>query len=559
MKYFGRLLHGLISLAFALAVFACLQNEKVTSTEILNPPGKSTVVGLFSDENGKPMPGVVVRAYPIDYNPIFDTRQDAVHKHFDSTDAEGKFEIEDLDSGTYNFVAEDGKSGKKAMVRTILVDGTVEVALGTHLLKRTGALTYLVPDSLPKKMAFIWIPGTPFKSSLERGNIESHRGLLDSLPSGRIPALVYSNLTDAYHVQPLVEEVPIRSDDTLPADVYSTFKYNKRIFLNTTATGANLMSNAGRFPLRVGISKADLDFSLLQKNGNDLRFAKPDGTPLAYELESWDPDNGNAAVWISMESVVGNDSTQYIRMYFGDSLATSQSSGSSVFSPQFGYRGVWHLNEMSSDAPFQYKDATGNSNHGTGVGMTHFPRIPSLTSYGQEFDSATTGINVGTGPTLHSDKALTLESWVQIKSFIAHGNFLAKAVPGGGYPFYQYGLTLGDISNTLRLTLTIGGINYELWSNQTLTLGNWIYVAGTYDGNAMRIYINGVEVDAGFATGSLTDFGRPLMIGTYEYPSGTHFDGWIDEPRVSGIARDAAYFKLIYENLKPGSRLLRFE
>jgi hypothetical protein len=546
-------------MALALLVFACLQNDKVASTEILNPPGKSTVVGLFSDENGKPIFGTVVRAYPIDYNPVSDTRKDEVLKHFDSTDAEGKFEIEGLDSGTYNIVAEAGLSGKKGMIRTIHVDGENDLTLGRHLLKRTGALTYLVPDSLTKKSAFIWIPGTPFKAALERANRESHRGQLDSLPPGHMPAVVYSNLTSAYTLHTLVKEVPIRSDDTLPADVNSSFRYNKRIFLNTTLSGANLMNHVTNFPLRVRIGAGDIDFSLLQKSGNDIRFTKPDGSPLAYELEVWDPANSQAAAWVRMDNVSGNTSSQYIRMYFGDSTAVSKSSGPAVFSPQIGYRGVWHLNEVSGDVPGQYQDATGNGNHGTGIGMTRFPRIPSLTGYSQEFDSVSTAINTGASPTLHSDNALTLESWIQIKSFRARGNFIAKGYDGGGSPFYEYGLTLGNLSNNLRFTLTINGINYELGSIQTFNLGEWTYVAGTFDGNVLRIFINGVEVRSWAISGTVNDFGRPLILGNYEFPSGTHFDGFLDEPRVSVVARDAAYFKLTFENLKPDSRLLRIE
>ena len=59
----------------------------------------------------------------------------------------------------------------------------------------------------------------------------------------------------------------------------------------------------------------------------------------------------------------------------------------------------------------------------------------------------------------------------------------------------------------------------------------WTYVAFTYDGATVRLYINGTQVASRAATGAIQTTNSPLWIGGNS-PYGEYFQGLIDEARV---------------------------
>jgi hypothetical protein len=67
-------------------------------------------------------------------------------------------------------------------------------------------------------------------------------------------------------------------------------------------------------------------------------------------------------------------------------------------------------------------------------------------------------------------------------------------------------------------------------------------VAGTYDGVALRLYVNGALVATTPATSPMNATADPLLIGTKAGASiaGDHFHGLLDEVRVYGRALTAA-------------------
>jgi hypothetical protein len=548
-------------LAYPLAVLAmaCWQSENVASTEILNPPGKGTVTGIVTDPFGKPAARVLVQAFPVDYNPINDIRFDTIQKMVDTTDSLGKFTIAQLDSGEYNLVAKAQLGGMAALVRDFHIHSKRTLNLGHPMLHHTGALSILIPDSFPREKGFLALMGTSFRTSVDLRSQETRRVQLDSLPIGRMPPLIYSTQSASAPIQELAREVLIQSDDTLPADAYSAWRYHKRIFINTRGSGTGNSGTVKDCPILIRLQAGDIDFNLAQASGNDLRFTSKNGTALAYDLEDWNSTYTRATIWVKLDSVLGNDSTQFIRMYWGNAKAISESSGPVVFSKNRGYLGVWHLNEVPNITKDGYQDASGNLNHGTGTAMPTYPRIASLSGYAQAFDGMNTSINAGTGPSLHAPSALTLEAWVRVTTFGYNANLISKAYTTDSVLFYEYGLTLGNPSNTIRFTITAAGINRDLNTTQTLLPNEWYQVAGTYDGAFMRVFINGSLTDSLAFTGAISDFGRPLLMGRYEYSTAFSLDGILDEVRVLRVAHGKDYFKLTYENLKASSKLIRFD
>ena len=62
-------------------------------------------------------------------------------------------------------------------------------------------------------------------------------------------------------------------------------------------------------------------------------------------------------------------------------------------------------------------------------------------------------------------------------------------------------------------------------------VGAWSYVALTYDGSMLRLFVNGDQVASQHTTGAVKRSGNPLWLGG-NHPYGEYFDGLIDEARV---------------------------
>ena len=86
-----------------------------------------------------------------------------------------------------------------------------------------------------------------------------------------------------------------------------------------------------------------------------------------------------------------------------------------------------------------------------------------------------------------------------------------------------------------------------LWARRTcdaygtaaLTANTWTYLAATYDGATLRLYVNGTQVSSLAQTGNIATSTNPLQIGG-DSIYGQYFTGMIDEVRVYNVALTAA-------------------
>jgi hypothetical protein len=101
---------------------------------------------------------------------------------------------------------------------------------------------------------------------------------------------------------------------------YPGWQHSGSLFILTTPEGANLPASASEegFPLLVRLHKDLFDFSQAKSNGEDIRFATSTGTPLAFQIEEWDPAKGTASIWIRIPSIKGN-ARQEIKLHWGKS------------------------------------------------------------------------------------------------------------------------------------------------------------------------------------------------------------------------------------------------
>jgi hypothetical protein len=127
---------------------------------------------------------------------------------------------------------------------------------------------------------------------------------------------------------------------------YSNWLHSKNVYFNTTSSGANVSGNVLNFPVLLRLKGTDMDFSQVKAQGADIRFAKADGTHLKYQIERYVDGASNqdtADLWVKVDTIKGNDSTQHIIMYWGKSDAVDSSNATAVFDTANGFVGSWHL------------------------------------------------------------------------------------------------------------------------------------------------------------------------------------------------------------------------
>ena len=89
----------------------------------------------------------------------------------------------------------------------------------------------------------------------------------------------------------------------------------------------------------------------------------------------------------------------------------------------------------------------------------------------------------------------------------------------------------------------------SLGSGSSVLSPGWQYVSGTYDGNIMRLYINGVSVAVqGYAGGVGVPASFSNNIGTLGLSPGTYFNylGPLDDFRIYNRALSASEIAALY-------------
>ena len=170
-------------------------------------------------------------------------------------------------------------------------------------------------------------------------------------------------------------------------------------------------------------------------------------------------------------------------------------------------------------------DSSGKGNTGTISNATR-----TLGKYGNalSFNGTNALVNVVDSTSLHLTNAMTLEAWVN---------------PTTASPVWRDVIYKGDDSYYLEGTSmnggspaggTVGSAN-PVYGTSPLPINTWSHLALTYDGTALRLYVNGTLAGSLSYTGGLTTSANPLQIGG-DSIYGQFFSGLIDEVRVYNIA-----------------------
>jgi len=174
----------------------------------------------------------------------------------------------------------------------------------------------------------------------------------------------------------------------------------------------------------------------------------------------------------------------------------------------------------------------------------------AIGDYVFDFGGSNDYINVGDVTYLDGASELTLSAWVKPTSH--SGNvldaILSKDGPTRGF---HLGLATG---NKFRFLVSTTGTTVDVFnSNASYTNGKWYYLAATWDGSNMKIYINGSEdnsITTTNATGTLQNNANPFEIGENGNYAGP-LDGFLSNAQIWDKALSSTEVETLYNYGSP--------
>ena len=340
------------------------------------------------------------------------------------------------------------------------------------------------------------------------------------------------------------------------------YNYSKSITIDRSKiSDASCGATLSNYPMLFSVTDANLKNTgsggrVTDPAGDDIIFRAFDTTTcggpaactLDHQIEKYVDTTGELVAWVRLPSVnasgAGSDTVIYV--YYGDSTVTSPTENpTGVWDANF--KGVWHLKETDIDGGSgDIKDSTGNLNNGTTSGINASAQVAGKIDGSFDFGGAgivtvpdASSLNITTSP-------ITMEAWVNASSYDGKG---ANEVMGK--KMYEIYIDNGALCAFYETNAGGKGSKYDdCPGTQTMVTGTWYHVAAIYNAGSVETYINGV-LDGSFCclgTGLLDSAGSDFIQGNCDGKGCKHWDGKLDEIRVSNTARSACSLKTSYNN-----------
>jgi hypothetical protein len=177
-------------------------------------------------------------------------------------------------------------------------------------------------------------------------------------------------------------------------------------------------------------------------------------------------------------------------------------------------------------------DVSGNGNNGTitNAQWSTAGKYGGALAFNGQSNSL---VSIANSATLDFTKGMTLEAWVDPSSFANSGYgaaAIAKEQLHASNPL-SYGLFAAtEVNAPPAGAVLAGGTGQQVPGSSTLPLNQWTFLATTYDGTTLKIYVNGSLVASKAVSGAITTTAAPLIIGGDGF--GQMFQGMIDNVRI---------------------------
>jgi hypothetical protein len=272
--------------------------------------------------------------------------------------------------------------------------------------------------------------------------------------------------------------------------------------------------------------------------GADIFFTSSNGsTKLNHEIESYDGVNGTLVAWVQVPSVATSTNT-LLYLYYGNTTSTNQQNKTGTWDANT--KGVWHLNNSLSDS-------TSNANNGINHNSTNLAtgKMGSARSFTGVWDTVT----VSSSASLQPSTKITFSTWINQSG--AEPNYAKPIWYGQNLvnPWGAYGLYI-NANTDMALSLQISSTSTSYGAGPvSLTTSTWQYVVGTYDGAALKMYLDGNLISSTNAAFKIGNYNATsgLSLGS-SWNNDADWSGYLDEVRVASTTRSSDWIKTEFNN-----------
>lgn len=519
--------------------------------------GNPIITGKIVDTNGNAAADVNVSLLTADYNPV--TGTPSFPSAETGTDSSGRFSIAAPDTGRYTVTAQRASDGSRLLMFDI---GTYSDSTITpdDTLHPPGTLEFYFPEEAIAAAGYIYVPGTTISARISG---TENKLTIDSVPAETLPVLYHiaGNGTEQETVR---YDIPIEPNKTTSVS-NPQWHYCRNITLNTSPAGADIQDDIYDFPVLIRLTSDNFDFTQAGGDGSDLMITGSDGTPRPFAIEQWNMADQKADIWVTVDTVYGNDSSQSITLYWGNEDTSIPPSGT-VFDTAEGFAGVWHLGDAATDSVY---DATVNNFNGISSGNGRPVIVEGIIGNCRKFDGTddfiTMPATADSRLNFPEDGTYTVSAWVFLDDF----GTVPHLIVSKGYE--QYFLRSTYFPSDFPSWEFVEFHESGSWHSSRSTAadsGEWVLLTGVRQGETQLLYVNGILADSSadiWPNESERNVSNDLSIGAFlqeaTIPNNDgycFFKGKIDEVRIESVARTPDWIRLCYMNQRSDGRLAVF-
>ncbi|MHA2132125.1 MAG: DUF2341 domain-containing protein, partial [Promethearchaeota archaeon] len=211
------------------------------------------------------------------------------------------------------------------------------------------------------------------------------------------------------------------------------------------------------------------------------------------------------------------------------------------------YKGIWHLKEDPADPAPQFQDSTLNNNAGTAFDLSSSNQVDGKIDGSIEFDDLNDRcVNISHHSSLQLSSDISLSAWVNTTDSETDVDVI---VAKWGNPILQRNYWLGKIDENY-LAFYVNNTEYVTVDLNLINDGKWHYITGVADSsnNLLRFYIDGVEINNSYYTGTSITGASDLLIGRSPGEILQEWNGIIDEVHLSNTVRSSNWIATEYSN-----------
>ncbi|MEJ7597243.1 MAG: DUF2341 domain-containing protein [Kofleriaceae bacterium] len=281
------------------------------------------------------------------------------------------------------------------------------------------------------------------------------------------------------------------------------------------------------FPVLVRLP-ASFDYASTRTDGADLRFVDDAGVELAHDVDQFIP-TGVSSLWVRVP-VVDPAPLPAVRfwLYYGNAAATASANPAAVWSEQVI---VHHLATLD-DASMHGRSGTAQNAMVTAAAIGD----------GRAF-AGNAAITLADEAAYDFTTALAVSLWVDVDVF--DQGFQALVVKGDR----AWRLHRDGGGQALGFATTFQNTNQDLAGAKPVTTPGWHHLAATYDQVTKSIYVDGVLDTAVPWARAIDNTTAPVVLGRNDEQGPRYFKGTLDEVRISGGSRSAAWIDAEYRTV----------